>query len=91
MDPDDHAPAGAVVPQGTSRRELTGATMWSIVLQRTLVSSKLASGNDFLMGYHNGRNSHVLCVSNTALSAASMRARILKEITEYGSYVYIYV
>ena len=75
MDPDDRAPAEAVVPQGTSRRELTGAITWCIVLQRTLVSSKLANRNDFLMGYHNGRNSHVSCVSDTALSAASMRAQ----------------
>jgi hypothetical protein len=52
------------------------------------VSSKLASGNDFLMGCRNGRNSHVLCVSDTTLSAASMRARILKEITEDG-YMFI--
>jgi hypothetical protein len=51
------------------------------------VSSKLASGNDFLMEYHNGRNSFVSCVSDTALSTASMRARILNEITEYGYYV----
>ncbi len=51
------------------------------------MSLKLASGNDFLMGYHNGRNSHVLCVSDTTLSTASMRARISKEITEYGYYV----
>jgi hypothetical protein len=38
-----------------------------------------------------GRNSHVSCVSDTALSTASMRARILKEITEYGYYVFVYV
>ncbi len=53
--------------------------------------SKLSSGNDFLMGYHNGRNSLVFCVSDTtALSTASMRARILNEITEYG-YCVIYL
>jgi hypothetical protein len=51
------------------------------------VSSKLASGNDFWMGYHNGRNSLVSSVSDTALSTASMQARILNEITEYGYYV----
>ncbi len=51
------------------------------------MSSKLASGNNFLMGYHNGRNSLVSCVSDTALSTASMRARILNEITEYVYYV----
>ncbi len=50
----------------------------------TLVSLKLASVNNFLMGYLNGRNSHVSCVSDTALSTARMRACILKEITEYG-------
>jgi hypothetical protein len=55
------------------------------------VSSKLASGNDFLMGCRNGRNSHVSCVSDNALSAASMRAWILKEVTEDGFNVYIYV
>ncbi len=51
------------------------------------MSSKLASWNDFLTGYHNGRNSLVSCVSDTALSTASMRAQILNEITEYGFYV----
>ena len=45
---------------------------------------KLASGNNFLMGYRNCRSSHVSCVSDTALSTARMRACILKEITEYG-------
>jgi hypothetical protein len=91
MDPDDHAPAGAVVPQGMSRRELTGAVTRCTVLQRTLVSSKFARGNDFLMGYHNCRNSYDFCVSDTALSIAIMGAWILKEITEYGYYVDVYV
>jgi hypothetical protein len=36
------------------------------------------------MQYRNGRNLHVSCVSDTALIAASMRARIFKEITEGG-------
>ena len=43
------------------------------------------------MGYLNGRNSHVSCVSDTAFSTAFMRAQILKEITEGGYDVWIYV
>ena len=77
MDPDDHA--GKVVPQGILRRELTGAITWCKVLQRTLASLKLASGNNFLMGYHNGLNSHVSFVSDTALSAASSGLRFKKK------------
>ena len=43
------------------------------------------------MRYHNGRNLHVSCVSDTALIAASMRARIVIEITEGGYNVLFYV
>jgi hypothetical protein len=42
-------------------------------------------------GCRNGHNSHVLCLSDTTLSAASMRARIMKEITEDGYDFYVYV
>ena len=91
MDPDDHATAGAVVPEGTARRELTGDITWCTVIQRTLVSPKLANGEQFFMWYHNGHNSNVSCVSDTALIAASMRARIFKEITDGGYNVLIYV
>ncbi len=48
-------------------------------------------GNDFLMWYRNGHNSHVSCASDTALIAASMWARIFIEITEGGYIVLIYV
>jgi hypothetical protein len=37
-----------------------------------------------LMWYRNGRNLHVSCVSDTALIAASTRARIFIEILEGG-------
>ncbi len=54
------------------------------------MSSKLASWKFFLMGCGDGRISHVLCVSDTTLSAASMRARIFNEIMEgvYNAYIY---
>jgi hypothetical protein len=49
------------------------------------------AGTMFLMWKRNGRNYHVSFVSDTALSAASMRARISKEITEGGCIVFIFV
>jgi hypothetical protein len=47
MDPDDHATARAVVPEGSVRRELTGDITRCTVIQRTLVSPKLANGEQF--------------------------------------------
>ena len=91
MDPDDHATNEAVVPEGSARRELTGDITWCTVIQPTLVSPKLANGEWFFHLIPNSRNSHVSCVSDTALIAASMRARIFIEITEGGYKVYIYV
>jgi hypothetical protein len=51
---------------------------------------KVGKREQLLMWYRNGRSLHVSCVSNTALSAASMRAQIEK-ITKGGYNVLIYV
>jgi hypothetical protein len=81
MDPDDHATTGAVVPEGSARRELTGDITWCTVIQRTLVSPKLANGGTI---FWCDAVTAVIRMSRVCpilpFVAASTRARIFIEI-----------